>query len=51
MRGFEGFPRISPINMNQKKRNYRKRKENSMGIELVLGLVIVAALAGLAYAA
>ena len=51
MRGFEGFPRISSINMNQKKRNYRKRKENSMGIELVLGLVIVAALAGLAYAA
>ena len=51
MRVFEGFPRISPINMNQKKRNYRKRKENSMGIELVLGLVIVAALAGLAYAA
>ena len=51
MRGFEGFHRISPINMNQKKRNYRKRKENSMGIELVLGLVIVAALAGLAYAA
>ena len=51
MRGFERFLDISPINMNQKKRNYRKRKENSMGIELVLGLVIVAALAGLAYAA
>ncbi len=51
MRGFGGFLRISSINMNQKKRNYRKRKENSMGIELVLGLVIVAALAGLAYAA